>query len=162
MESGQHVDSSFDCQRYCGRRLLGVLAALPFVGGSLLAEPVSVRYREGSVQGFLALRTLEGKVLAAGDLTQIIHGDRVVSHLVFRFKDGSVDDETAVFSQHGTFRLISDHHIQKGPIFPFRKGRYSRNQQISRSTPLPVRLQSAIKTKTTKKSKLTTLTFHPI
>jgi hypothetical protein len=118
MESGQHVDSSFDCQRYCGRRLLGVLAALPFVAGSLLAEPVSVRYREGSVQGFLALRTLEGKVLAAGDLTQIIHGDRVVSHLVFRFKDGSVDDETAVFSQHGTFRLISDHHIQKGPIFP--------------------------------------------
>jgi hypothetical protein len=41
-----------------------------------------------------------------------------VSHLVFRFKDGSVDDETAVFSQRGTFRLISDHHIQKGPSFP--------------------------------------------
>jgi hypothetical protein len=101
-----------------GRRLLGVLAALLVVAGSLLAEPVSVRYREGSVQGFLALRTLEGKVLAAGDLTQVIHGDRVVSHLVFRFKDGSVDDETAVFSQRENFRLISDHHIQKGPIFP--------------------------------------------
>src|SRR5207248_6847276 len=41
-----------------------------------------------------------------------------VSHLVFRFKDGSVDDDTTVFSQAGIFRLISDHHIQKGPIFP--------------------------------------------
>jgi hypothetical protein len=41
-----------------------------------------------------------------------------VSHLVFRFKDGSVDGETAVFSQRGNFRLISDHHIQKGPAFP--------------------------------------------
>jgi hypothetical protein len=29
-----------------------------------------------------------------------------------------VDDDTTVFSQHGVFRLISDHHIQKGPSFP--------------------------------------------
>ncbi|MGI9072652.1 MAG: hypothetical protein ACR2JB_15390 [Bryobacteraceae bacterium] len=101
-----------------GRKLLCLLVALLFVTGSVRSEAVSVRYREGSVQGFLALRTLEGKVLAAGDLTQVIHGDRVVSHLVSRFKDGSVDDETAIFSQRGNFRLISDHHIQKGPIFP--------------------------------------------
>jgi hypothetical protein len=72
-----------------------------------------VRYREGSVHGFLALRTMEGKTLAAGDLIQVVRGDRVVSHLVFRFKDGSIDDETAVFTQSGNFRLISDHHIQK-------------------------------------------------
>jgi hypothetical protein len=125
-----------------GRRLLGVLAALPFVAGSLLAEPVSVRYREGSVQGFLALRTLEGKVLAAGDLTQVIHGDRVVSHLVFRFKDGSVDDETAVFSQRENFRLISDHHIQKGPIFP-------QSTDVSMNA-LPVKSPCAIETKARK------------
>ena len=32
---------------------------------------------------------------------------------------GSVDDETATFSQEHDFRLIiSDHHIQKGPSFP--------------------------------------------
>jgi hypothetical protein len=36
---------------------------------------------------------------------------------VFHFKDGSLDDETSVFSQRGTFHLISDHHIQKGPFF---------------------------------------------
>ena len=77
-----------------------------------------MRYKEGSVHGFLVLRTMEGKTLAAGDLIQVIRGDRVVSRLVFRFKDGSVDDETAIFSQRGNFRLISDHHIQKGPAFP--------------------------------------------
>lgn len=86
--------------------------------GSLRADPVAVRYREGSVHGFLALRTLDGKVLAAGDLTQIIRGNQAISHLVFRFKDGSVDDETAVFRQRGDFQLVRDHHIQRGPSFP--------------------------------------------
>jgi hypothetical protein len=98
----------------CRWWLLAVVLPL----GLLPAEPVAVRYLEGSVHGFLALRTREGKLLAAGDLTQVVHRDRVVSHLVFRFKDGSVDDETAVFSQRGHFRLISDYHIQKGPSFP--------------------------------------------
>lgn len=86
--------------------------------GPLSAEPIPVRYTEGTMHGFLALRTLEGKLLAAGDQTQIIHGSQLVSHLVFRFKDGSVDDETTIFSQRGVFRLVSDHHIQKGPSFP--------------------------------------------
>jgi hypothetical protein len=86
--------------------------------GPLPAESVAVRYQEGSVHGFLTLRTLEGKILAAGDLTQVVHGNRAVSHQVFRFRDGSVDDETAVFSQRGHFQLVSDHHIQKGPMFP--------------------------------------------
>jgi hypothetical protein len=85
---------------------------------TLLAESIRVRYPEGTTHGFLALRTLEGKLLASGDLTEVVHGNQVESHLVFRFKDGSVDDDTTVFSQHGTFRLISDHHIQKGPSFP--------------------------------------------
>jgi len=82
------------------------------------SEPIPVRYLEGTTHGFLALRTLEGKLLASGELTEVLHGNQVVSHLVFRFKDGSVDDDTAVFSQRGTFQLISDHHIQKGPSFP--------------------------------------------
>jgi hypothetical protein len=86
--------------------------------GPLSAESISVRYPEGTTHGFLALRTLEGKLLASGDLKQVFHGNQLVSHLVFTFKDGSLDDETTVFSQRGTFRLISDHHIQKGPSFP--------------------------------------------
>jgi hypothetical protein len=73
---------------------------------------------EGTEHGFLALRTKEGRVLAAGELFQVVRGDRVTSRLLFRFKDGSVDDETTVFSQRGNFHLISDHHVQKGPTFP--------------------------------------------
>ena len=61
---------------------------------------------------------MDGKRLATGDMTQVVRGDRVTSHLVFRFRDGSLDEETTVFSQKGTFRLISDHHIQRGPFFP--------------------------------------------
>ncbi len=94
------------------------LFAMLLATGHLPAETVAVLYPEGSIHGFLALRTLEGKLLAAGDLTQVIHGSRVTSHLIFRFKDGSVDDETTVFTQRGQFRLVSDHHIQKGPGFP--------------------------------------------
>jgi hypothetical protein len=64
------------------------------------------------------LRTQEGKQLAAGDLIQVVRGDRLISELVFHFKDGSVDDEVTVFSQRGNFRLLSNHHVQKGPAFP--------------------------------------------
>jgi hypothetical protein len=49
---------------------------------------------------------------------QVAHGDQVTSHTLFTFKDGSVDDETAVFSQRHSLRLITYHHIQKGPSFP--------------------------------------------
>jgi hypothetical protein len=95
-----------------------LLLAIPLQSGPLTAEPIHVRYPEGTTHGFLALRTPEGKLLASGDLTEVLHGNEVVSHLVFRFKDGSVDDDTTVFSQRGVLRLISDHHIQKGPSFP--------------------------------------------
>ena len=70
------------------------------------------------MHGFLALTTEQGQVLAGGDLIEVVHGDRVTSHLTFHFKDGSLDDETTVYTQRGVFRLISDHHIQRGPYFP--------------------------------------------
>jgi hypothetical protein len=81
------------------------------------AEPVAVRHVEGLVHGFLSLRSPEGAVLAYGDLIQDVRGGRVRSRLVYNFKDGSLQDETAVFSQRGHFQLISDHLVQKGPAF---------------------------------------------
>jgi hypothetical protein len=83
------------------------------------AAPVAVRHTEGLVHGFLLLSTMEGKPLAEGDLIQVSRGGRVTSHLVFRFKDGSVRDETVVFSQRGIFRLLSYHLLQKGPTFQY-------------------------------------------
>ena len=88
------------------------------ISGFLPAEPVNVRWTEGLVRGFLVLQTLEGAALADGDLIQVARGDRVTTRLVFHFRDGSVHDETVVFSQRGRFRLISDHLKQTGPSFP--------------------------------------------
>ena len=81
------------------------------------ADPVLVRHVEGLVHGFLSLRSPEGTVIASGDLIQNARGDRVTTRLVFRFRDKSVSDETAVFSQRGHFRLLSDHLVQTGPAF---------------------------------------------
>lgn len=98
--------------------LLAALAA-PCAGGARLrAEPVPVRFAEGVTHGYLTLRTLDGKRLADGELTQAARGDRVTSRLVFRFRDGSIQDETTVFSQRRSFRLLSDHLVQRGPTFP--------------------------------------------
>lgn len=88
------------------------------LGGKLDADPVPVRHAQGSAHGFLALKTLDGKSIAVGDATQIVDGDRIISRVIFRFRDRSIDDDTTVFSQRGVFRLISDHHIQRGPSFP--------------------------------------------
>jgi hypothetical protein len=81
-------------------------------------EPIKVRHPQGSAHGFVVLKTLEGTRIATGDMSQFVHGDRVTSRLVFHFRDGSVDDDVTVFSQRDVFRLISDHHIQRGPTFP--------------------------------------------
>ena len=96
--------------------LLGSVALLS--AGAVFGEQVAVRHAEGLVHGFLALRTQSGTTVADGELLQNASGDRVTSRLVFRFKDGSLRDETSVFSQRGQFRLITNHLIQKGPSFP--------------------------------------------
>jgi hypothetical protein len=83
----------------------------------LRAEPIRVRQAEGLVHGFLTMRLVDGTLVANGDLIQTASGSRVTTRLVFRFKDGSVLDETAVYSQRGTFRLLTDHLVQKGPTF---------------------------------------------
>lgn len=81
-------------------------------------EPVAVRFTEGLVHGFLELSTTDGSHLADGDLIQTAKGNLVTSQLVFHFKDGSVQDEHAVFSQRQQFRFVSYRLVQKGPAFP--------------------------------------------
>jgi hypothetical protein len=86
-------------------------------GVAASASPVAVRYREGFIHGFLMLSTLDGVAIAAGDLTQVARGDQVTTQVTFRFKDGSRQEETTVFSQRHNFRLISYRLVQKGPSF---------------------------------------------
>jgi hypothetical protein len=82
------------------------------------ADPVPVRYTRGTLHGLLQMRSEDGTIVAAGDLVQVAHGSQVTAQLTFHFKDGSIDDETTVYSQRHNFQLISDHRIQKGPTFP--------------------------------------------
>jgi hypothetical protein len=85
----------------------------------LSAEQVPVRHLEGVTLGFLVLRSLNGEVLAYGDLKQVANGDDglLVDDLQFRFKDGSFYEEITKFTQRGKFRLVSDQVVQKGPSF---------------------------------------------
>jgi hypothetical protein len=81
------------------------------------AAPVSVRFVEGVTHGFLVLRTVNGGLVAAGDLLQVQRGGQVQSRMVFRFKDGSVYDETVVFTQERVFALQSYQLVHRGPAF---------------------------------------------
>jgi hypothetical protein len=95
------------------------LACLALLGPAVLqAQPVAVRYAEVPTHRFLVLRSIDGKILADGDLNQTARGGRVSSQVVFRFLDGSIHNETGVFSQSGHFRLLTHRLVQKGPTFP--------------------------------------------
>ena len=99
------------------KKLLALLAVLA-LASPLPAATIPVRYPEGIVHGFLTLSTLDGKRVGDGDSFQVAKGDRVTSRIVFHFADGSLHEETTVFSQRGRFRLVSYKLVQKGPVFP--------------------------------------------
>ena len=80
-------------------------------------QAVPVRHIQGTSHAFLVLRAESGAVIGYGELLQLVHRDRVNSRLTYHFRDGSLDDDTTVFSQRTTFHLISDHHVQRGPFF---------------------------------------------
>jgi hypothetical protein len=81
-------------------------------------EPVVVRHPEGVMHGFLVLQNLQGQTIADGETTQVARNGRVTGRLVFKFRDGSLYDDTVIFSQRGSFQLLSDHLIERGPSFP--------------------------------------------
>jgi hypothetical protein len=80
-------------------------------------EPVAVRFVEGVSHGFLTLRTADAAQIASGDLLQVVRRGEVESRMVFRFKDGSVLDETVVFTQQRVFTMKSYRLSQRGPAF---------------------------------------------
>lgn len=95
-----------------------VLACGLFLGtSSLFASTIPVRHVEGISHGFLVLRDAAGKAIAYGDMIQDTHHGRVTSGLLFHFLDGSFYDDTTIYTEHGVFRVVSDHLIEKGPAF---------------------------------------------
>ena len=81
------------------------------------AEPISVRHIQRPMHRFMVARSEAGKIIASGEFSQVVQGDEVTMRLTYKFVDGSIDDETTTYRQQGTFRLVRNHHIQKGPFF---------------------------------------------
>jgi hypothetical protein len=79
--------------------------------------PVPVRWAEGTLHGFLELRSHTGQLLAHGDLLQIPRDSDIESHLVFHFTDSSEFSETVMFTQHHEFRLETYRLLQRGKAF---------------------------------------------
>jgi hypothetical protein len=65
----------------------------------------------------MVARSETGKIIARVEFTEEVQGDEVTMRLIYRFMDGSIDDETTTYRQLGTFRLVRSHHIETGPFF---------------------------------------------
>jgi hypothetical protein len=98
--------------------LAAVTAAVAQQGARRVAPAgIAVRFAEGSVHGFVALKTAAGAPLAVGDLTQVVRDQLIESRMVYHFADSSVFEEIVTFSQHGVFEMQTYHLVQRGPAF---------------------------------------------
>ena len=115
-----------------------VLAALLWPC-AIEAAPIRVRMIEGNFRGFIVLRSLEGAAIAYGEVSQKPTGDLVECRTILRFKDGSLFDESAAFSQKGVFCLEGYRLVQHGPSFPTsevsfdrKSGQYQAQSQVEK------------------------------
>ncbi len=99
------------------RRSFFVVAFVLMTLGKALAEPISVRHIQRPMHRFMVARSQAGIIIARGEFSQVVQGDEVTMRLTYHFVDGSIDDETTTYRQQGTFRLVRNHHVQKGPFF---------------------------------------------
>jgi len=81
------------------------------------AAPIEVRVPEGYTHGFVDFFAGR-KVIAHGELLQFPRDGQVENRLTVSFDDGSLHDETVVFTQARVFRLRRYHLVQRGPSFP--------------------------------------------
>jgi hypothetical protein len=99
-----------------------IVAAGLWAAVSQTAAPdavMQVRHPQGALHGFLSVRTLQDAPVADGSVTQEVSGDRITNETTYRFRDGSRQVETVVYTQRGQFRVLSDHLVQQGPTFPY-------------------------------------------
>lgn len=100
----------YKCLLYAGLFLFLVLATA--------AEPVRTRHTQGELHAFLLVHGEDGKLLGTADEVNMAVGHAWRSRLTIHFLDGSVDDDTATYTQAPTLHLLADHHVQRGPTFP--------------------------------------------
>jgi hypothetical protein len=96
--------------------LVGALLMVA-LGSVAPAEQIPVKYIQRPMHRSMVARSEDGKNIATGEFSQVVQGNEVAMRMTYRFVDGSIDDETTTYMQQGMFRLILDHHVQKGPFF---------------------------------------------
>jgi hypothetical protein len=95
-----------------------VVLTLALAVSPLEAAPVPVKLAEGNLRGFLVLRPMDGPPIGYGELRQHPKDGVIESRLLLNFKDGSLYDETATYSQARVFTLERYRLRQRGPSFP--------------------------------------------
>ena len=78
---------------------------------------VPVRYPEVTSHRMFVLRSLDGKEIGKGELEETTEGRLVTSKLTLNFKNSSLYQETAQFTQDGTFHVSKFHMSESGPSF---------------------------------------------
>jgi hypothetical protein len=101
---------------------MGRAAAAAVMAGLLCAAgahaaPIEVRVAEGYSHGFVEFFAGR-KTIAHGELVQFPRDEQVENRLTVSFDDGSLYDETVIFTQARFFRLRKYHVVMKGPSFP--------------------------------------------
>ena len=81
------------------------------------AAPIAVRLAEGYAHGFVDFYAGREKI-GHGELVQFPRGEEIENRLTVAFDDGSLYDETVIFTQARVFRLRSYKLRQEGPSFP--------------------------------------------
>lgn len=94
---------------------IGIAALLS--GAAMPGEQVPIRHVQLPMHRLMVARLESGRVVANGDFSQVVQGDEVTMRLVYKFADGSLDDEMTTYRQGGTFHLVRTHLVQKGPFF---------------------------------------------
>ena len=82
------------------------------------ADPVALKHMEGDVHAFLTISDDAGKLIGYADEVNVRAGRSWRSRLTIHFKDGSLADETALYTQGASLHLLTDHLVEKGPSFP--------------------------------------------
>ncbi len=100
-----------------GNMLLRCLALATLECLALRGEPLPVRHTRGFIHGFVVLKDVDDKILASGEVVQTVSGSRLNGGMTLHFNDGSLYQETTVFSQRRFFHLLKYKQVQKGPSF---------------------------------------------
>src|SRR5262249_39614851 len=81
------------------------------------ADPIAVKVQEGYSHGFVTFYAGD-EAIGHGEVVMYPRGRQMQSRLTVSFNDGSLYDETVLFTQARVFRLHRYHLVELGPSFP--------------------------------------------